>query len=410
MNNLKSSSPGVKSRKWLKDKIAIVGVGATPFGEHFHWDYTDLAREAVTMALKDAGLEANRIEGAWLGTAFPDAGVYRGRSGMDLAESVALFDIPITRVSNYCATGAEAIRGAINSLLSGETRVALAVGVEKLRDRSPQESIVKMMVEAGHPYYQKGFTAAGTFAIYAQRYMKEFGLRREELSEISVKNHFHGSLNPNAHHKKAVTVDKVLKSPMVADPLTLMDSCPTTDGACALIMVRAEEVGGFKGKPVYFKGMGLSVSTGWDLPFFDDRYDFLSFRATRIAAAKAYEEADIRNPLEELDLAEVHDCFSIVELLTYEDLGLCSPGKGKELLLRGETRLGGKLPVNVSGGLLSCGHPVGATGVRMVCEIAEHLRGRAGKRQVSGARLGLAHNIGGPGAIASVTILGGEKG
>jgi len=329
---------------------------------------------------------------------------------MDLAEPIGLIDVPVTRVSNYCATAAETVRGAVNSLLAGESNVALAVGVEKLRDRSPQESIVKMMVEMGHPFYQKGFTAAGTFAMYASRHFETYGVTREDLANISVKNHAHACLNPRAHYRREITVELALRSPMVADPLTVMDSCPTTDGAAALVLVRAEDASKYAGSAVFIKGLSVSVSTGWDLPFFDASYDLLSFQAAKVAAAKAYAEADITNPAEQLDLAEVHDCFSIVELLTYEDLGFCEPGAGRELVASGATRRDGRIPVNVSGGLLSCGHPVGATGIRMAFEICEHLRGQAGDRQIPDARLGLAHNIGGPGAIAAVTILGKEAG
>lgn len=398
------------SGKKLKDRVCIVGIGWTPFGEHFHQSYEDLVAEAGRVAMSDAGVSAQQIDAAWLGTAFPDAGVYKGRAGMDLAEPLGLFDIPVTRVSNYCATGAEAVRGAVNSLLAGESDVALALGVEKLRDRSPQDSIVKMMVEMGHPFYQKGFTAAGTFAMYANRHFQEYGVTREDLAAVSVKNHAHACLNPKAHFRREITLEQALGSPVVADPLTVMDSCPTTDGAAAVVLVRAEDAGKFSGVPVYLKGLGLSVSTGWDLPFFDETYDLLSFQAARVAARQAYQEADVDDPAEQIDLAEVHDCFSIVELLAYEDLGFCQPGKARELLGSGATRRDGRIPVNVSGGLLSCGHPVGATGIRMVCEICEHLRGDAGDRQIRDARLGLTHNIGGPGAIAAVTILGKEAG
>jgi acetyl-CoA C-acetyltransferase len=284
----------------------------------------------------------------------------------------------------------------------------MALGVEKLRDRQPQDSIVKMMVEYGHPYYQKGSTAAGTFAVYAKRMMHEFGITREDISAVSVKNHLHGTLNEKAHHRKACSIEEVMTSPMVADPLTVFDSCPTTDGAACVILVRAEDVDLAKHKPVYIKGIGLSITTGWDMPFFDPHHDFLSFQATKNAARTAYKQAGITKPLEELDLIEVHDCFSIVELLTYEDLGLCKQGEAKDLIRGKMTQAGGKIPVNVSGGLLSCGHPVGATGVRMVVEVSTHLRNEAGKRQVQGAKRGLTHNIGGPGAIASVIVLSNE--
>lgn len=390
----------------MKDRIAIVGAGCTAFGEHFDKSYAALIAEAAWEALHEAGLGPRDIDAAWLGTAFPDAGVYKGRSGMDLAEALGLFDVPITRVSNYCATGQDAFRGAAMALLAGECRVALAVGVEKLRDRPPQDSIVRMMTEAGHPFLQKGFTAAGTFAIYATQQMKRFGVTAADLAQVSVKNHRHASLNPKAHHRKPVSAAEVMQSTPVAAPLTLLECCPTTDGAAAVVMMRTEDAAAVNPDHVLLKGHGFSVSTGWDLPFFDNTYDFSGFRATQKAAQMAYAMAGVRNPLEELDCVEVHDCFANVELLTYADLGLCAPDQQAHLLREGVTALGGKCPVNTSGGLLSCGHPVGATGLRMMYEITRQLQGRAGERQVPNPRLGLLHNIGGPGAVAAVTILG----
>ncbi len=392
-----------------KPDIAIIGVGVTPFGDLFHRSYDDLVRDAAMEAINDAGIRATDIQAAWLSTAFPEIGVFKGRSGMDLAEPLGIFNIPVTRVSNFCASGADAIRNAAHALMANTCDVAMALGVEKLRDRSPNDSIVKMMVELTHPFYQKGFTAAGTFAVYAKRMMHDFGLTREDIASISVKNHFNGTLNDKAHYRKSCSLDQVLGSPMVADPLTLLDSCPTTDGAACVIMVRSSDVDKSRHKPIYIDGMGLSVSTGWDLPFFDANHDFLSFKATREAARMAYEQAGITNPLDEIDLVEVHDCFSIVELITYEDLGFCKTGEAKDMIRGKATELGGELPVNVSGGLLSCGHPVGATGVRMVVEVANHLRGQAGERQVKNSMRGLTHNIGGPGAIASVIILNKEN-
>ncbi len=392
----------------MKKDIAIIGIGVTKFGELFNQSYDDLVRDATAQAVKDAGIKLDDVQAAWLSTAFPEIGVFKGRSGMDLLEPLNLYGIPVTRVSNFCASGADAIRNAANALAAGECDVALALGVEKLRDRSPQDSIVKLMVELSHPYYQKGFTAAGTFAVYAKRIMHEFGLTKEDIANVSVKNHYHGTLNENAHHRTACSLDQVLSSPMVADPLTVMDSCPTTDGAACVIMVRGEDIDKSKHHPIYIDGIGLSVSTGWDLPFFDPKHDFLSFQATKDAASTAYKQAGITRPIDEIDLVEVHDCFSIVELLTYEDLGFCKQGEAKDMIRGKATQLGGEIPVNVSGGLLSCGHPVGATGVRMVVEIANHLRGNANERQVKGAKRGVCHNIGGPGAIASVIVLNSE--
>ncbi len=387
--------------------IVIVGIGCTAFGEHFDRGYSDLAYEAVQGALSDAGgLDAARIDAAWLGTAFPDAGVYKGRSGMDLAEAIGRFDLPVTRVSNYCATGAEAMRGAANSLLAGECDMALALGVEKLRDRSPTESLVRMMATGGHPLVQKGFTAAGTFAVYASRRMHEYGLTPEQLAQVSVKNHANAAKNPLAHHRAPVTLEQVMQSPMVADPLTLLQACPTTDGAAAAILMRRADAEKLPGvRPVLLAGLGLSVATGWDLPFFDPYHDFLSFQSTRTAAATAYAQAGVKDPRTDVDLVEVHDCFTITEILTYEDLGLCDQGQGGAFVEGGGASAGGETPVNLSGGLLSCGHPIGATGIRMCWEIVQHLRGDAGDRQQQGATCGVAHNIGGPGAVAAVTVL-----
>lgn len=388
----------------MSGRVAVVGAGCTAFGEHFDRSYTDLAAEACRQALAEAGKSTNDVDAAWLGTAFPDVGVYRGRSGMDLAESLGLSGIPITRVSNYCATGGDALRNAANALLAGEADVALAVGVEKQRDRPPQESIVKLMVETGHPFYQKGFTAAGTFAVFAVRRMHERGLTRGDLAAVSVKNHRYAAENPRAHHRKPVTAEQVLASPMVAWPLTLLDCCPTTDGAAAVVLVREEDARRFR-SPVLVAGVGFAVTSGWDDPFHDPRFDFIGFPAVRKAAEAAYAKAGIGNPLKELHVAEVHDCFSINELIAYEDLGLCPRGEAPGFLREGVTAAGGKLPVNLSGGLLSCGHPVGATGLRMVHDVVRQIQGAAGRSQVAGARQGLTQNIGGPGAVSFVSVL-----
>ncbi|MFH1422186.1 MAG: acetyl-CoA acetyltransferase [Planctomycetota bacterium] len=392
----------------LKDKIAIVGAGCTKFGENFDLSYSDMIYEAAHEACVEANIELKEIDAAWLGTAFPDAGVWKGRSGMDLAEPLSLFDIPITRVSNYCATAGDALRNACMALLSGEHKIVLALGVEKLRDRSPRDSLVKMMSEHGHPYYQKGFTAAGTFATYATRHMHRFGVVREDFARVTIKNHKHAVLNPKAHYRKEISMEFAMNSPMVAYPLGLMDCCPTTDGAACVILTRTEDAASLNKDYVLIKGQGLCVSMGWDLPFHLPGYEFTSFRATKQAAKMAYESAEIKNPAKEIDFAEVHDCFSNVELLTYEDLGFCEEGESKNLIREGVTTREGRLPVNVSGGLLSCGHPVGATGLRMVYEVTRQLQGKTGERQLPKANIGLAHNIGGPGAVSSVTIIGGK--
>ncbi len=390
----------------MKDKIAIIGAGCTKFGENFDKSYAALASEAALEALEEAGVEPKDIDEAFLGTAFPDAGVYKGRAGMDLAEPMGMFHIPITRVSNYCATGGNALRMGMFALIAGAADLILCVGVEKLRDRSPQDSLVKMMVETGHPLYQKGFTAAGTFAVYATRHMSQYGTSEEQLGMISVKNHQHGELNEKAHYRKAIPLEAVLASPPVAYPLKLLDCCPTTDGAAACVICRAEDAGNYTDDYVLVKGQSLMVSTGWDLPFFDTGDQFAGFKSTQEAAKEAYRQAGITDPPNQVDFAEVHDCFSIVELLAYEDLMFCEKGKGGKFIDEGRPYREGNMPVNLSGGLLSCGHPIGATGLRMLYELTRQLSGKAGSRQLPDPKIGVAHNIGGPGAVTSVTVLG----
>ncbi|MDP2728551.1 MAG: acetyl-CoA acetyltransferase [Dehalococcoidia bacterium] len=390
----------------IKDRIAIVGVGCTKFGESFHKSYDDLIVDAAYEAFEDAKIGPEEVQAAWLSTAFPDAGVFKGRSGMDLAEPLALFDIPITRVSNYCASGQDALKNACAAVMSGDVKVALALGVEKLRDRPPRDSLVAMTVNGGHPFFQKGVTAPGQFAILATRHFHTFGTTKEHLALISVKNHRNGARNPLAHYQAEVSLETVLRAPPVAEPLGVLDCCPTTDGAAAAIVVRTEDARSFRDDYVTVKGLGFAVGAGYDSPFYDPGYDFVHYRAAQVASRAAYEQAGIKNPRQELDLAEVHDCFSIAELIAYEDLGFCEKGQGGRFIAEGRPTLEGDLPVNTSGGLLSFGHPIGATGLRMIYHITKELQGKAGSLQVKNAHLGLAYNLGGPGAVAAVTILG----
>jgi acetyl-CoA C-acetyltransferase len=390
----------------FKDKIAVVGAGCTRFAENFDMSYGDMLAEACFGAFEEAGVGPEDIDGAWLSTAFVDGSAMKGRSGMDLAEPVAIFDIPITRVSNFCASGGNAFREACLGLLAGVNDVVLAAGAEKQRDRPPQKSLVKMMVVAQHQFLQKGETAAGQFAVYATRHMEKYGTKLEHFCMVSHKNHKHGVKNPIAQYRQEIPLEAILNSPMVAYPINLLCSCPTTDGAAAVVLVRAEDAKNFNKDYVLVKAQELIVNSGWDLPFFDPRYDFSHFPSTRLAAQRAYKMAGIKDPVNEIDLAEVHDCFAPVELIVYEDLGFCKEGEGKYFIEEGRSADEGDLPVNISGGLESCGHPVGASGIRMIYEITRHLQGKAGERQVKNAKIGLAHNIGGPCAITSLTILG----
>jgi len=275
-----------------------------------------------------------------------------------------------------------------------------------MRDLPPRGSLVARHVEKTHPLLCKGRTAPGMFALVANRYFHTFGIDKSTLAKVAVKNHFNGSLNPKAHFRREVTPEQVLKAPLVADPLGLFDCCPTTDGSAAVVMCSKETADRLGKDYVLIKGMGLSQSAGFFTTQFDPDNDFLGFKATREAANMAYQQAGITDPFKQIDLAEVHDCFTITEIVNYEDLGFCAKGDGGKFISEGVSTLQGELPVNTAGGLKSCGHPVGATGVRVVGEVVNQLLGRMGKRQIKGATTGVAHTLGGPGAESCVMVLG----
>jgi acetyl-CoA C-acetyltransferase len=360
--------------------------------------------EAAYEAFEDANVSPSQIQAAWLGTCFPDSGGYQGNAGASLADALSLYKAPISRVANYCATGTDAFRNACFAVASGVYDIVLVVGAEKMRDVTPRESLVGQLAETGHPVHGKGVTAPGMFALIATRYFDCFGIGRETLAKVAMKNHRHGSLNPKAHFQKEITLEQYLKAPMVADPLGLYDCCPQTDGAAAAVICRADLASTFSQEPLFVKGLGLANPVGDKLAF-DPESDFISFQATKEAAQQAYDQAGIKDPFKEIDVAEVHDCFTITELVTYEDLGFCRKGEGPQFIDKGVSSLDGELPVNTSGGLKSCGHPIGASGLRMIGEITDQLRGRAGRRQVKGAKRGLIHNLGGLGAVTSVIVL-----
>lgn len=257
-----------------------------------------------------------------------------------------------------------------------------------------------------HPTLAKGRTAPGQFALLANRYLHEYDCTVEDLAGVAVKNHANAAHNPIAQYSDPLTVEQVLRAPRVAEPLGLLDCTPTTDGAAAVVLTsvsRARELG----RPyAVIEGIALAVVDGYYAGFFHDDNDYLSFRVTREAASVAYRQAGITAPREQLDVVECHDCFTITELVNYEDLGLCGRGEGADMLRSGATSATGDIPVNLSGGLQACGHPVGATGVRMIKEIADQVLGRAGERQLAGARRGAAHTLGGPGVASCVAVIG----
>jgi acetyl-CoA C-acetyltransferase len=378
----------------IKDKIAVIGVGCSKFGENYNMSADDMIVEAVFEAYADAKIEPQEIQAAWVAT------LSSGISATTVADPLKLYNIPITRVENYCASGMDAFRNACFAVASGMYDVALVVGVEKLKD-SGQRGLGAF---GNHPVLAYGTTAPSLFAMAATRYMHKFGITKETLAQVAVKNHKNGCFSPKAHFQMEVTVDKVVKAPMISSPLGLFDCCPTTDGAAAAIICKKELAKKYRDDPVYVKGLGLAVTSG--KPYFKPGYDYLSFEATTLAAEMAYKQVGITNPRKEISFAEVHDCFTITEILVYEDLKFCKKGEGGEFIP--VATLEGDLPVNPSGGLKSFGHPIGATGVRMIYELTLQLQGRAGKRQVKNPELGLAYNLGGPGAIGIVTILGNK--
>ncbi|MHB1126225.1 MAG: acetyl-CoA acetyltransferase [Bacillota bacterium] len=393
----------------VANEVAIIGYGSTKFGENFEQSYFDMVVEATYAAFADARIEPSDVQAAWLGTCYAYGYTTEGNAGTSLSEPLNLYNIPVSRVANYCSTGMDALRNAAYAVASGDVDVALVVGVEKMRDVPPRGSLVAQHIEKGHPLYCKGRTAPGIFALMGQKYFGVYGNSKDAMAAVAVKNHFNGALNPKAHFQRQVTVDQVLKAPIIADPIGLMDACPTTDGAAAVIITRKDLAKKHQKDYVLIKGMGMAVTNGYFTAQFNQSWDFLGFPATRKAAEFAYKQAGIQNPRKEIDVAECHDCFTITEILNYEDLGFCGRGEGRRFILDGSATLEGDLPVNTSGGLKSCGHPIGASGVRMVGNIMEQIQGRAGKRQVENARVGLAHTLGGPGSVSAVFILGADE-
>jgi acetyl-CoA C-acetyltransferase len=377
----------------FKNKIAVIGVGCTRFGELYESSAEQLICDAAFEAMADAGIEPKQIEAAWVGT------VMSQLAGDALGDPLKLHGIPITRVSMYCASGMDAFRNAALAIASGVYDVALVLGFEKMRDGGYHRP------NRIHPVIDNGERAPHIFALTANRYFKRYGASKATLAKVAVKNHHNGTLSPKAHLRMEINEETVLKAPLIYSPLGLFDCCPTTDGAAAAVLCRADRAKEFRPDPVYVKGVGLAVMSGQ--PYYKPTFDYVSFPATQRAAAVAYDQAGVSAP--DIDFAEVHDCFTITEILNYEDLGFCARGEGARFIEEGRSALGSEKPVNPSGGLKSFGHPVGATGVRMITELTLQLQQRAGERQVQNARLGLAHNLGGPGAVACVSILGNER-
>lgn len=394
----------------IRNKAVILGMGCTEFGERWDMSSDMLMVGAFTEALADAGIGKDRIEAAWLGSALDDVNV--GNSAIPLATALRLQNIPVTRVENMCATGTEALRGAVYAVAAGAVDVALALGVEKLKDTGFGGLPIRTKGSVNDLWMPYG-SAPGTFAQLAGAYRARHGIAPEDLkrgmAHVSWKSHQNGTLSPKAHLRRAVDMETIINAPMIADPLGLFDCCGVSDGAaCAIVTTPeiARELGKSAEELVAVKALQLCTSNGWESQY--GAWDGASVRNTQVAAGRAYAEAGIRDPRADIRVAEVHDCFSITELVTMEDLGLSDEGRAAFDFLDGRYDRDGAIPAQVDGGLKCFGHPVGASGLRMAYEVYMQLLGRAGQRQLRDVDFGLTHNLGGQpsNSVSSVSIFG----
>ncbi len=378
----------------LRDKVAVVGVGCSQFGENWDKSPEDMIVEAAYEAYADAGMEDphKQIEAVFCSAVYPS----RGTS--EVAEALKLFDRPVSLVQNACASGTDAFRYGVMSIAAGVYETVLVVGFDKPKDRGVSGPSIASNGVRDFP-----MTPAGWFSLCAARYFEKFGAGREDLARIAVKNHHNGTLAPKSMLKKEITVEEALSARMISWPFGLYDCAAQSDGAAAVILTRRDLAKRFTSQPVLVRAVAIALAAN---PQQDPDFDFLGWKPTVYAAKQAYAMAGISNPRKEISLAQVHDCFTLTELLTYEDLGFCEKGTAKEHIRSGTFALDGELPVNTDGGLKTFGHPTGATGVRMIYENTLQLRGKANKRQVNNPQIALSHNIGGAPQVCGIAILG----
>ena len=401
----------------IKDKVVIAGMGCSRFGERWDAGPDDLMVEAFGEALTDAGIERDQIEAAWLGVFFDEQST--GKSALPLSMALRLPNIPATRVENLCATGTEALRGAVYAVAAGACDIALAMGVEKLKDTG-YAGLPERTKGTFEDLYLPSSTAPGAFAQLASAYAARHGFSMPELkramAHVSCKSHENATRNPKAHLRNRITEQQVLEAPSISYPLGVLDCCGVSDGAaCAIVMSPAMARSLGKRDLVAVKALQLAPSNGVEMGH--QSWDGTHTLTTPIAAQRAYAEAGIRDARGEIDFIEVHDCFSITELVLMEDLGFSDVGRAPHDILEGRYDRDGAIPCQIDGGLKCFGHPIGATGLRMAYEVYLQLLGRAGERQLRGRAghgpsIGLTHNLGGiPNRnIASVSILGLMKG
>ena len=397
----------------IRDKVAIIGMGCTKFGERWDAGGEELMVEAFTECIADAGIEKNEIEAAWFGTCFDEVGV--GKSATSVGVTLRLPNIPVSRMENFCASGTEAFRAAVYGVASGAYDICLAMGMEKLKDTGygglpqPGSSFGTL-----NWLWSANGTAPGFFAQLASAYAAKYKISDKDLkraiAHVSVKSHANGALNPKAHLTKPVTMDQVLGAPIIAYPLGLFDCCGVSDGAaCAIVTTPniAKKLG--KKDIITVKAVQLSLSSGYEGGY--NEWDGEHFVTTSHCSTAAYKEAGITKPREEISMMELHDCFSITELVTYEDLHISERGKAPKDVMDGFYDRDGKIPAQIDGGLKCFGHPIGASGLRMLYEMYLQLQGKAGARQLNNPRYGLTHNLGGVPHqnVCAISIVGKYK-
>jgi acetyl-CoA C-acetyltransferase len=392
----------------LKDDIAVIGMGCSKFGERWDAGAGDLAIEAAYEAYEDAGIGPEDIQACWVGQMYAPVG---GLGGATIADTLKLTNIPVIRNENWCISGHIALIEAAVAVAAGLYDIVMAIGVEKLKDTGyPGLGTGRGM----NPVYEARRTSPGSFALIATKYFEKYGLSpdegKETIGKIAVKNHRNGSMCPKAHFHNTISLEKVVNAPMIAYPLGLFDCCGNSDGSACAILTRADVAKRFRPDPIYIKGIGIAMDAV--LPHTRPGFGWTSFESLKTSSRKAYEMAGIKDPRAEIDVASVHDCFSITELIIYEDFGFSRPGKAKEDIDSGFFELEGGLPVNPDGGLKCFGHPVGASGLRMTYEIYKQLQGKADLpgRQIKNVHRGLSHTFGGPPQISAVAVFGNEKG
>jgi acetyl-CoA C-acetyltransferase len=381
--------------------VAVVGAGKTRFGVFPDRDLRSLAVEAGLKCLEDAHIPPSQVEAFFLGNFAGPSFVGQNHLAPYVSNALGIHEVPATRIEAACASSGSAFFHAVSAVSAGLYDIVMVAGVEKMTSQ-PTSRVTEILASAGDcgGEIRAGSTFPSLFAMIARRHMHEFGTRREHLAAVAVKNHANGALNPDAHLRKVITLEQALAGKPVADPLNLYDCSLISDGAAAVIVAAADRAKDFSDKPVRVLGMAQAS----DYLALDQKADITTFPAVKAAARKAYDMAGVAAA--DIEFGELHDCFTIAEIIALEDLGFVPRGQGGPCSAGGYTARDGAKPINASGGLKSKGHPVGATGVAQICDVVQQIRGEAGERQLARHSLGLAQNLGGSGATCVVTILG----